>query len=167
MQARHAALLALAATVTLSSVAGARPDAAKQRVAISAKILPASKFVLTPVQAGALKLDSGAFHGNWRSIPGRDVMRDGQKITIFHGADWTLEGRRGTLTIRERNEWVDIGNDANRDNYPDGIAVGTWKVVRGTGQYSGITGSGRSGHEGLGQVWFARYEGVLTVPGSR
>jgi hypothetical protein len=83
-------------------------------------------------------------------------MRDGQKVTIYNGL-WTLSGKRGTLTIRERNEWVDVG-------YDDGVAIGTWKVVRGTRKYAKLTGSGRSGHAGLGQPWYARYEGFLTVP---
>jgi len=99
--------------------------------------------VLTPLQAGALKRDSGTISGNWRSILGRNVMRDGQEVTIFDGALWTLTGKRGTLTIRDRNEWVAVGND-------DGVAVGNWKVVRGTGQYAGIVGKGRNGHAGLG-----------------
>ncbi len=38
MKARHAILVALAAAVTLTSVAAAGPDAAKQRVAIDMKI---------------------------------------------------------------------------------------------------------------------------------
>jgi hypothetical protein len=89
------------------------------------------------------------------------VIRNGQKVTIDNGR-WTLTGKRGTLTIRERNEWVDVGGDANNDGAPDSVAVGTWKVVRGTGQYVKLAGGGRSGHEGLGQIWYARYEGLLT-----
>jgi hypothetical protein len=83
-------------------------------------------------------------------------MRDGQKVTIYVGF-WTLSGKRGTLTFRERNEWVDVG-------YDDGVAIGTWKVVRGTGEYAGIVGKGRSGHAGLGSPWYARYEGFLVLP---
>ena len=59
MKARHAMLLVLAAAVTLTSLAAAGPGAAKQGVAISAKGLPNGKFVLIPLQAGALKQDSG------------------------------------------------------------------------------------------------------------
>ena len=88
-------------------------------------------FVFTPLQAGPLKRDSGTIDSNWLSIIGRDVMRDGQKVTIYDGGVTTLTGKRGTLTIRDRNEWVDVG-------YDDGVAIGTWKVVRGTGQYAGI-----------------------------
>ena len=120
--------------------------------------------MLTPLRAGPLKGDSGTISSNWLSIPGRDVMRDGQKATIYNGAVTTLTGKRGTLTIRDRNEWVDLGQDSNRDGESDGIGITTWKVVRGTGQYAGVVGTGRGGHVGLGSPWYARYEGFLTHP---
>ena len=91
-------------------------------------------------------------------------MRDGQKVTIYDGGVATLTGKRGTLTIRNRNEWVDFGRDANGDGQVDGIGIGTWKVVRGTGQYGGIVGKGRGGQIGLGSPWYARFEGFLTLP---
>ena len=59
MKARHAILVGLVTAVTLTSVAAAGPDAAKQRVAISMKGLANGTFVLTPLQAGTLKRDSG------------------------------------------------------------------------------------------------------------
>jgi hypothetical protein len=161
MKARHAILVALAAAVTLTSVAAAGPDAAKQRVAIDVKFCSAGKaqgtFVVAPQQFGPLKRDSGTISSNLANTPGRNVMRDGQKVTIYDGGVTTLTGKRGTLTIRDRNEWVDVGNG-------DSIGIGTWKVVRGTGQYAGIVGKGRNGHAGLGCPWYARYEGFLTLP---
>jgi hypothetical protein len=161
MKARHAILVALAAAVTLTSVAAAGPDAAKQRVAIDIKFCSPGKaqgtFVLTPQQFGPLKRDSGTIRSNLANTPGRNVMRDGQKVTIYDGGVTTLTGKRGTLTIRDRNEWVDVGNG-------DSIGIGTWKVVRGTGRYAGIVGKGRNGHAGLGCPWYARYEGFLTLP---
>jgi hypothetical protein len=163
MKARVVALVALATAVTLASVAAAGPAAAKQRVAIDMKLYPQKTFVLTPLQTGSLKTDSGTISHNFLSIPGRNVMRDGQKVTIYDGGVATLTGKRGTLTIRDRNEWVDLARDGNGDGQNDGIAIGTWKVVRGTGQYVGIAGKGRNGHVGLGSPWYARYEGVLTT----
>ncbi len=164
MKARVAALVVLVTAVTLTSVAAAGPDAAKQRVAIDMKIYPQGTFVLTPLQTGPLKRDSGTISHNFTSILGRDVMRDGQKVTIYDGGVATLTGKRGTLAIRDRSEWVHLGNDANRDGNEDSVAFGTWKVVRGTGQYAGIVGKGRDGHAGLGSQWYARYEGFLSSP---
>ena len=168
MKARHAILVALAAAVTLTSVALAGPDAAKQRVAIDMKLCwPGASektFVLMPLQAGPLKRDSGTISFNWLTIPGNTVMRDEQEVTIYNGGVATLTGKRGTLTIRGRTEWVDIGSDGNGDGEDDGIGISTWKVVRGTGQDAGTVGKGRGGHAGLGCPWYARYEGFLTLP---
>jgi hypothetical protein len=164
MKARHALLVALAAAVTLTAVAAAGLEAAKQRVAINMKLYPQKTFVLTPLQAGPLKRDTGTIRHTLLSISGHDVMRDGQSVTIYNGGVITLTGKLGTLAIRDRNEWVDLGQDSNRDGQSDGIGITTWKVVRGTGQYAGIVGTGRGGHVGLGSPWYARYEGILSVP---
>ena len=164
MKAIQALLVALVAAIVLTSVAAAGPHAARQRVAINMKIYPQGTFVLTPLQGGPLKSDSGKIKSNWLTIPGRAVVRDGQTLTIYDGAVTTLTGRRGTVTIRDRNEWLDLGQDSNRDGESDAIAVSTWKVVRGTGQYAGIVGTGRGGHVGLGSPWYARYEGFMTRP---
>jgi hypothetical protein len=164
MKAIQAVLVALVAAIILTSVAAADPEAAKQRVAINMKIYPQGRFVLTPLQAGALKRDSGTISGNWTSIRGRAVMRDGQRVMIYNGAVATLTGKLGTLTIRDRNEWVDVSNEKTRYGYPPGIGIGTWTFVRGTGQYARIVGKGRDGHAGLGSAWYARYEGFLTLP---
>jgi hypothetical protein len=157
MKALQAMLVALVAAIVLASGAAASSDAAKQRVVINMKIYPQGTFVLLPMQAGALKPDSGTIRSNWTSIPERVVIRDGQRVGIYTGAVTTLTGKRGTLTIRDRNEWVAV------ETGEDAVAIGTWNVVRGTGQYAGIVGKGRNAHAGLGSPWYARYEGFLTV----
>jgi hypothetical protein len=140
------ALFAVAAAVTLAAAAAAGPDAAKQRVAITVT-MSSSKGVLRPLNDGALKRDVGRFGGDWAYSPDRTVIRDGQKVEIYT-AVWTFTGKRGNLVFRGRAEWIDVGHDLNGDGQQDGIATGTWKVLRGTGRYAGVTGGGRSAQLG-------------------
>ena len=162
MKTRHAILVGFVAAVTLTSVAAAGPDAAKQRVAISMKGLANGTFVLTPMQDGKLKRDSGTVTVVWTDEP--TVIREGQTVYI-HRSTYTLKGKRGSLSIRERNEWVDVSNEnAPGFNFRPGVAIGTWKVVGGTGRYARIAGGGRSAHAGMGAQWLARQEGFLTLP---
>lgn len=156
MKVRHATLaIVVLAAVTLTSVAAAGSDAARQRVAIVMKDLPDGTFVLDPLGSGPLKRDTGT---TGVSISGPDVvLQQGQTVEIFK-LTWTLKGKRGTLTIRERNEWVDAGQPY--------VGRGTWKIVRGTGGYAHVTGGGRSASAGLDRAtgdWYARQEGYLTL----
>jgi hypothetical protein len=149
-------LVALAAAVALTSAAAAGADAAKQRVVITMKALPDGQFVLEPLQAGALKGDMGTTSIVWGDP--RNVIRDGQSVDIYYPVTVTLRGKRGTLTLRERSEWIPTGDAL--------VATGTWKVVRGTGAYANVSGHGRSAHVGHDQgngAWFARHEGVLSL----
>jgi hypothetical protein len=164
MKARHAVLAALAAAVAATSIAAAGPHAAKQRVAITMMGLPSGTFVLTPLRNGAVKRDSGSVtFGAPPNYNSRSVIRDGQKADVYPPVVWKLEGKLGTLTIREpANAWVDAGSDLGGP----AIATGTWKVIRGTGQYARIAGGGRTAHAGLdgGGSWYAHQEGFLTHP---
>ncbi len=159
MKALHAVLVALAVAVTLTTVAAAGPDAAKQRVAIEMKN---DRFVLEPLQAGALKRDSGT---NAVDIPTAVVaMRQGQEVEIYRPT-FTLKGKRGTLTIRHQIDWVDTGG--SQIGYGPQIGYGTWKVIGATGEYAGIAGGGRAAHAGLNHgngTWYVRQEGFLTRP---
>jgi hypothetical protein len=147
------AVLAVAA-VTLTAVAAAGPVAAKQRIAIQVKdgASGGTSFVLTPLTSGAIKPDSGtATFCCWTE---RHIVRDGQAIDI-NDPQMTLAGKQGTLVARNLIEWVDI---------PDGWAVftGNWKVIRGTGDYAGLSGGGRGAGvmlpSGNGKT---RFEGFL------
>ena len=156
MKARHVVLVALAAAVTLTSVAAAGSHAAKQQVQITIQGNDSGPgtFRLTPLQGGALKQDSGATNVAIGSP--RVVLREGQRIEIYNNV-WTHSGKRGSLTIKERIEWIDAG-----DNF---IGVGKWKVVRGTGEYAGVTGSGGTAETGTNHgngKWVIRQDGFLT-----
>jgi len=158
VKSRHAVLVSLAAAVTLTSVAAAGPDGVEQRVAITsqaAQTTEVSPVVIAPLEAGPLKRDSGTMTA---SVPSeRVVMRAGQRVSIYDGPA-TLKGKRGTLVLRFRTEYVDGGNGYH-------VGRGTWKVVRGTGEYAGITGGGRTGAVWLDRgPWSSRAEGFLTVP---
>jgi hypothetical protein len=163
MKVRHVVLVALAAAVTLTSVAAGGSDAAKQRVALTVTILPSGKGVLTPLNDGALKRDSGTLSGRITQPPDLTVVREGQTVEIYHNV-WTFTGKGGSLVFRERTEAVELGQDLDHNAFEDGIGIGAWKVVRGTGDYAEIAGGGRSAHFYQGSRWVARYEGFLTPP---
>jgi hypothetical protein len=120
---------------------------------------PASfgKFVLTPLQAGALGPDSGTETSSVSSE--RVVMRAGQTVKIVNWVT-TCKGRRGSFVFRARIEQVEAGNGYH-------VGTGTWKIVRGTGRYAQITGGGRVANAWLergSRPWSERREGFLTLP---
>src|SRR4051812_23773456 len=81
MKAKGAVLVVLAAAVTLTAAASAGPQAARQRVAITsqaAKTTHVSAVVLTPLQPGPLKRDSGKLTATFGTQ--RAVMREGQEV---------------------------------------------------------------------------------------
>ena len=83
-------------------------------------------------------------------------MRNGQRVVVTDGVE-TLQGDRGILEVRFRIEWVGAGNGYR-------VGTGTWKVVRGTGRYSDITGGGQRGDMWLKRgrgPWTGRAEGFL------
>ena len=114
-------LAALAVAVTLTAIAAAGPDAAKQRVAISMKGLDNGTFVLTPLQTGTLKRDTGTVSVLYGDPP--SVMRQGQEVWIYHNT-YTFKGKRGSFSVRERNEWVDVSNENARGfDFRPGVAL--------------------------------------------
>lgn len=158
MRALQAMFVLLAAAVALTSVAAAGPAPTKQRVQIDMKIYPKKTFALATLQSGALKRDSGthACNGGDPDDLGT-VQRDGQESFRWECRAWMFTGKRGTLVLRSQFTWIEAGGPYN-------IATGTWKVVRGTGQYAGVTGGGRSAQVGGPSGWLARYQGFLTSP---
>jgi hypothetical protein len=147
-------IVALAvAAATLAAIAAAGLDTAKQRIAIQVKGGTTSSFVLTTLTSGAVKHDTGtATFCCWSR---RSITRDGQSIEI-NNPQMTLTSKRGTLVARNVAEWIDV---------PDGwgIFTGTWKIVRGTGDYAGLTGGGRGAGVMLQNgITKAQFEGFLS-----
>jgi hypothetical protein len=142
-----------AAAVMLAAVAAAGPAAAKQRIGIQLTGGTNESFVLTPLASGAVNSDTGtATFCCWSS---HHIMRDGQSVEL-NDPQMTLTGKRGTLVLRNRIQWVDL---------PDGWAVftGTWTVIRGTGDYAGLSGRGRgAGIQLANGNGKSRYEGFLS-----
>jgi hypothetical protein len=122
-----------AAAITLTAAAAAEPVATKQRIAITDNG-DRHTFVFRPLSAGELKRDSGTFSDCCWSE--RDIVRDGQRIEINDPLA-TYTGQHGTLVVRFLIEWVNAGNGYT-------VGTGSWRIVRGTGAYKGITGHGRS-----------------------
>jgi hypothetical protein len=141
-----AGLIALAASVALTSIAGAAPEAAKkQRVAMmtgAGKTTLVSGFALIPLQSGPLEADSGKMTS--KSHDGADPV--------------TVTGQKGTLVVRYTQKWTDVGGGFS-------VSSGTWKVLRGTGQYAGATGGGTdiAVWNAATDDWSERAEGVLTL----
>jgi hypothetical protein len=149
------AVAVLAATaVALAAVAAAGPVAAKQRIGIQLTGGTTESFVLTPLASGAVKRDTGA--ATFCCWSSRHVLRDGQAVEL-NDPQMTLTGKRGTLVLRNRIQWVDI---------PDGWVVftGTWTVIRGTGDYAGLSGGGRgAGVQLASGNGKSRFEGFLSL----
>ena len=144
------AALALAAVI-LTSIAAAGPRAAKQRIAIQENAN--GSFVLTSLTPGAIKRDTGS--ASFCCWTERHIMRDGQDIDI-NDPRWTFTGKLGTIEGRNQVGFVDL---------PDGWAVftGTWKVIRGTGAYAGLSGGGRVAGVSLANGnTKAQFEGLLS-----
>jgi hypothetical protein len=157
MNARHIAVVLLVSAFVVTSVASARVEATKQRVQIDMKIYPKKTFALATLQSGALKRDSGTHACTGDPDELAEVQRDGQQAFPWECRAWVFTGKRGTLVLRSKFVWIEAGGPYN-------IATGTWKVVRGTDQYAGVTGGGRSAQVGSPSGWLARYQGFLTSP---
>jgi hypothetical protein len=160
MKPGYVVLSALAAALMLASVAAGGADVARQRVAITTqatRTTSVSRALLTPLQTGTIKPDTGTLIGD-SSTTRELVVRGGQSVEIYSGVS-TFQGKRGSILMRFRQEYVEAGNGYHP-------ATGTWKVVRGTGAYKGVTGGGRLGHVWLewNDHWSSRLEGFLIAP---
>ena len=137
-----AALVAMVAISVAVAAAAGGTDSAKQRVRIDVTGTDGTAFVLRPMSHGSVRPDSGSSSFCcWRSW---NVTRAGARLEVTN-PQLTLAGKHGTLTIRERIEWVGLPDDWS-------VQTGTWKVVGGTGSRTG-TYAGLSGHGRITSVW--------------
>lgn len=150
--------LVTVASLVLVSATPAGPAASKQRVVMEAKKIVGpggGTFSVTPVGLGPLKSDSGKFTFTGSQ---KDVVRSGQSVIIFTvTSTWT--GKRGTMVLRERIDDVAAADTGYR------VGTGMWSLLsaRGTGQYAGLSGSGRSAYVVTPQERvFFRWEGFVT-----
>ena len=148
--------LGLVCALTITGVTGATATAKKQRVVINMKERPGvGSFTLIPMTQGPLVGDAGKY--TWITTSKSKGEQDGQEFERVV-ATVTYEGKQGTFVVKEVDTLVAVGIGQR-------VSTGTWKIVRGTGVYAGVTGSGRLA-AALGIVspdpW--RYEGFLTTP---
>lgn len=145
-------LVTLASALVLAATATAGPTATKQRIEIETSH---GSFVLSPLEVGVLRRDTGTQSCSGTEKKG-EVVRDGQQAFTHDCGAWTFSGKRGSLVIHNEFAWV-------AGPKPYNVATGSWKVVRGTGQYASVTGRGRSVHVATASTWNAHYEGSLSM----
>ncbi|MDX1389989.1 MAG: hypothetical protein R3344_12410 [Acidobacteriota bacterium] len=127
----------LAAGLLVGSTAATGSTAAKQRTSIELKQAPFNvrgPFTVYPRGPGRVKFDTGTWTGSSPG-PGSRGTRDGQDFEIVRGTD-VLEGKRGTLTIRQSGRIYSAGHSTE-------AGLGTWSLIKGTGSYAGLKGGGR------------------------
>jgi hypothetical protein len=140
----HALLAVVLGTALVAggtALAGSGASAArKQRIAIDIVMNKpvvdkpdAGTFILSPLTPGPLEADRGTV-----AIPGLGggtTLRNGMTVmSVGMGRD--LKGRHGTFGLPVQFDENEMQNGVR-------VHVGTWKIVRGTGAYSGVSGSGR------------------------
>ena len=153
------ALLTVASLV-LVSTAPAERTATTQRVVMKVRSKigsAAGTFALTATGTGPLRSDTGTIA---ETVAQKQIVRGGTPVIVFTiTSTWT--GKRGTMVLRERIEDV-AGKNGNR------IGTGVWSLLRakGTDQYAGLSGSGRSAYvlTPHGCCVLFRYQGSVTKP---
>ena len=122
----------LAAAVSAIATAAKAAPASKQFVVITISHGSVSEpFALTSHSSGPLRRVRGTASFCCWTVG--SVVRDGQKFDKGN-PEMTLTGRRGTIVTRNRIVWMTVPGGA--------IYTGTWKVIRATGAYAGLTGGG-------------------------
>jgi hypothetical protein len=136
MKARQAlaVLVALAAAVTLTSVAAAGPDAAKQRVAITVKGRGVAGDARGTFTLAGTASDSGTSHVIGNTVIAHAVL--GQRVFKgrSHGPG-ELDGKKGHLSFWWSGSFVAV-------NASTWVTTGTWRLRGNSGIYKTWTGGG-------------------------
>lgn len=140
MRLVHAVFAVVLGTVLVAggtALAGSDATVArKQRIAID-MVIASNKdtgtFTLSPLTPGPLEADRGtvALGG----FGAGSTLRNGMK-TWSGTSGHNLKGRQGAFGLPVRFDENEMQNGAK-------VRVGTWKIVGGTGAYSGVSGGGR------------------------
>ena len=125
-----------------------------------------TQFRLTATRAGQREAQEGdrARRNPPLIAKSRTVMREGQNVSVYRNT-YTLKGKRGTMSIREGTEFVEVSNEkvARHQISPRVSASARGRSWAGAGdRTSKITGGGRS--EPQGHPWLVQEEGFLTRP---
>jgi len=147
--------LGLVPALTLAGFSCAAPAVKKQHVVVDQLERPGrGTFALAP-DPGPVARDKGTY--TWVVTKKTTGSRDGQAFKRYVSTV-TFVGQNGTLVVREDDTIVDAAVGKS-------VVTGTWKVLRGTDAYAGVTGGGRQAAV-LGILnpspW--RYEGFLISP---
>jgi len=135
------ALLAVALGTALvaggTALAGSGGTAVrKQRIAIDMVIMSKNDtgtFTLSPLTPGPLEADKGTV--TMGGFGAGTTLRNGMKVwSGLYGR--SLKGRHGTFGLPVQLDENEMQNGVK-------VQVGTWKLVEGTGAYSGVSGGGR------------------------
>lgn len=136
MQALLAVALGTALVAGGTALAGSGGTAVrKQRIAIDWVTNKNDKgtFTLSPLTPGPLGADEGTVAS--LGFGGGTTLRNGMKVwSEATGRD--LKSRKGTLELRVQLDENEMQNGVK-------LQVGTWKIVEGSGAYSGVSGGGR------------------------
>ena len=139
--------IATAPAGATATVGSGRVAVQKQRIGIDVVHIPGTapdtatvKFEIHPYSPGPLVEDDKGLATDLLTDGGRAV-RNGMSVGLAV-ARQKLIGRRGTLRISVRLDVYDIEYDGSYTN-GSRVLLGTWRIMGGTGAYSGLRGGGR------------------------
>jgi len=137
--------IATALAGATATVGSGRVAVHKQRIGIDEVFVPGAdthnvKFEIHPYSPGRLVEDDKGTATVLFTADGGLAMRNGMRVGT-NVAREELIGRHGTLRLSVRRDVYDIEYDGTYNN-GSRVLLGTWKIIGGTGAYSGLRGGG-------------------------